>query len=125
MSGMMAKTTVPLEPGNQEALAQSATNPLLVLFVAIAKFYNLPQIVISVGLGKSTYITSKVFIEKEEASIMQYINNKLWRSARYMVTLASISLSLEWNWKRSDGNSIFTDEQHIGILFAIRYQKMS
>ena len=42
-----------------------------------------------------------------------------------MVTLASISLSLGWNWKRSDGNSIFTDEQHIGILFAIRYQKMS
>ena len=63
----MAKTTRPLEPGNQEALSQSATNPLLVLFVAIAKFYNSPQIAISVGLGKSTYITSKVSMEKRRS----------------------------------------------------------
>ena len=92
---MMTKTTRPLEPGNQEALSQSATNPLLVLFVAIAKFYNLPQIVISVGLGKSTFITSKVFIEKEEASIMQYINNKLWRSARQCGNFG-LYLSVSW-----------------------------
>ena len=91
----MAKTTVPLEPGNQEALAQSATNPLLVLFVAIAKFYNLPQIAISVGLGKSTYITSKVFMGKVEASIMQYFNNKLKKSARQCGNF-DLYLSVSW-----------------------------
>ena len=48
VSRIMAKTTLLSERGNQEALSQSAPNPLLVLFVTIAKFYNLPQIAISV-----------------------------------------------------------------------------
>ena len=46
---IMAKTTLLSERGNQEARSQSALNPLLVLFVSIAKFYNLPRIAISVG----------------------------------------------------------------------------
>ena len=87
----MAKTTVPLKPGNQEALPQSATNPLLVLFVAIAK----PTTNCSFcwfGRGKVHTSPQQSSWKKVEASIVQHLNKS--GSLDNMVTLTFISWTL-------------------------------
>ena len=83
---IMVKTTLLSERGNQEARSQSALNPLLVLFVSIAKFYNLPRIAISVGESFRRNLKSVHGKKQLQVSCNIFLSQNLsgWRSILYI-----------------------------------------